>query len=251
MKAFCEDPGYLAWTLVIMLLAPSTTCVFMLWKGFLLLYISLSTGATVGMWMQSITPWILRKLAMTYKPSLTFCCCCRVFGNLMNVWMCCSMASRKWVRHLDAEGWLICLWPPATLRAGLPLSARGRGKHPVPQDRKGMTAWSCSPATQRINPVPVLLWHPDRATSNSDPWVLSHWCRYTLPSYSSHQWCSGIYLGDGNFSCQRVLQPASSISLNPQLHCCYSNRKMYGNTPSAVRVRTGWCVLRWKVCCRI
>jgi len=136
MKAFCEDPGYLAWTLVIMLLAPSTTCVFMLWKGFLLLYISLSTGATVGMWMQSITPWILRKLAMTYKPSLTFCCCCRVFGNLMNVWMCCSMASRKWVRHLDAEGWLICLWPPATLRAGLPLSARGRGKHPVPQDRK-------------------------------------------------------------------------------------------------------------------
>lgn len=123
MKAFCEDPGYLAWTLVIIFLAPCTTCMFMLWEGFLLLYISLSTGATVGMWMQSITPWILRKLAMTYKPSLTFCCCCRVFGNLMNVWLCCSMASRKWGRHLDARGWLICLWPPATLRDGGPLSA--------------------------------------------------------------------------------------------------------------------------------
>lgn len=125
MKAFCEDPRYLAWTLVIMFLAPCTTCMFMLWEGFLLLYISLSTGATVGMWMQSITPWILRKLAMTYKPSLTFCCCCRVFGNLMNVWLCCSMASRKWGRHLDAQGWLICLWPPATLRDGRPSSAAG------------------------------------------------------------------------------------------------------------------------------
>lgn len=157
MKAFCEDPGYLAWTSVIMFLAPCTTCMFMLWEGFLLLYISLSTGATVGTWMQSITPWILRKLAMTYKPSLTFCCCCRVFGNLMNVWMCCSMASRKWVRHLDAEGWLICLSPPATLCNGLPLHASTQRTWPFLQDQRGRTASFYSPAAPRVNRMNVLL----------------------------------------------------------------------------------------------
>lgn len=185
MKAFCEDPGYLAWTLVIMFLAPGTTCMFMLWEGFLLLYISLSTGATVGMWMQSITPWILRKLAMTYKPSLTFCCCCRVFGNLMNVWMRCSMASRKWVRHLDAEGWLICLSPPATLCDGLlPRASRQSTQH-FPRDWQGTTASFHSLAAPRVNCINVLLQHPDgnagRAapTCNSDLWALSYSCHAT------------------------------------------------------------------------
>lgn len=162
MKAFCEDPGYLAWTLVIMFLAPCTTCMFMLWEGFLLLYISLSTGATVGTWMQSITPWILRKLAMTYKPSLTFCCCCRVFGNLMNVWMCCGMASRKWVRHLDAERWLICSSPPAAPCHGLPLRAKRRRRRRCLQDGKATTCRlslpSCPPTPPpRVNRISVFL----------------------------------------------------------------------------------------------
>lgn len=81
-----------------------------------LLHISLSSTAIVGTWKQSIIPRALEKLPMTYKPSLTFCCCGGVFGNLMNAWMCCGMAPRKWVRYQHPEGWLISLSPfPPTL----------------------------------------------------------------------------------------------------------------------------------------